>query len=113
MLSLAAKHGRYHNVMLLLDAGANINGQDSTGFSALHEAAVYNQFEVVLLLLERGADYKIEDDWGNRFTHTIVPKLQKKLLDEGSDAYRFLQEVMAFLESEGESLDAIAKSSEN
>jgi ankyrin repeat protein len=46
-------------VALLLDHGADINGVDNNGDTAMHGAA-YNQYpRVVNLLAERGADPKI------------------------------------------------------
>jgi ankyrin repeat protein len=44
---------------LLLDAGANVNGQGEDGFTALHTAAQNGDEELARLLLERGADAEL------------------------------------------------------
>jgi ankyrin repeat protein len=44
---------------MLLDRGANINGVDNNGDTAMHGAALNNYPRVVNLLAERGADPKI------------------------------------------------------
>jgi ankyrin repeat protein len=46
-------------VTMLLDRGANINGVDNNGDTAMHGAALNNYPRVVNLLAERGADPKI------------------------------------------------------
>jgi ankyrin repeat protein len=46
-------------VTLLLDRGADVNGVDATGDTAMHGAAAANYPRVVNLLSERGADPKI------------------------------------------------------
>jgi ankyrin repeat protein len=51
---------------LLLDAGADVNGQGEGGFTALHAAAQNDDEELVELLLERGADPGIANDEGKR-----------------------------------------------
>jgi len=54
-LILAASSGDAETVKALLDAGADVNGEDLTGWTALHAGAFRGEMSVVSLLLERGA----------------------------------------------------------
>jgi ankyrin repeat protein len=54
-LSLAASSGDFETVKALLDAGADVNSEDLTGWTALHAGAFRGEMSVVSLLLERGA----------------------------------------------------------
>jgi len=55
-LSWAALYGDTEIVRLLLDRGANVNGQNKDGYRPLHSAAFLGHEQVIDLLLERGAD---------------------------------------------------------
>src|SRR5205814_159121 len=55
-LFLAASEGRLNAVRYLLDQGADMNALDSTGNSALTEAAYYGHVAVIKELLLRGAN---------------------------------------------------------
>lgn len=52
------------NLPLLINAGANLNHQDSDGETPLMTAAALNQYDAVYLLLKAGADYRIKDHFG-------------------------------------------------
>ncbi len=54
-LMVAAAHGYKDTMRALLDAGADLNAKDFTGWTALHAAAVNGDPEIVQLLLEHGA----------------------------------------------------------
>jgi ankyrin repeat protein len=54
-LMLAAAHGHSETVKALLDAGADVNAEDLTGWTALHAGAYKGDIPTVSLLLERGA----------------------------------------------------------
>ena len=54
-LIVAAAHGHTDTVQALLDAGADVNAEDFTGWTALHAAAFNGDPEIVQLLLEHGA----------------------------------------------------------
>jgi ankyrin repeat protein len=49
---------------VLLDAGADVNGQGAEGFTALHAAAHNGDVELTRELLARGADPALEDSRG-------------------------------------------------
>lgn len=55
-------------VHLLLDNGADIEGQDNRGRMALHLAAMSGNYEIVKLLLEKGANPTVV----NKFRRTDV-----------------------------------------
>jgi ankyrin repeat protein len=60
----AAGRGHYRRVRRLLDRGADIEGRDEDGVTALTAAAVLGQREVVEFLLDRGADIEARNWWG-------------------------------------------------
>jgi len=53
------------SLKLLLDAGGDINGQDSRGLTPLHEAARWGWNDVVTFLVEHGARLDAKDAKGN------------------------------------------------
>lgn len=55
-LTVAAKAGSAESVTLLLDAGAEVDGETSDGETALHVAAFFGDLDVVERLLAAGAD---------------------------------------------------------
>jgi len=54
-LMIAAAQGHADTVKVLLDAGADVNASDITGWTALHAAVYKGDKQTVALLLERGA----------------------------------------------------------
>jgi len=54
-LMVAAAHGHVNTVKALLNAGADVNAADFTGWTALHAAAYKGDKEIISLLLKRGA----------------------------------------------------------
>jgi ankyrin repeat protein len=55
----AAGQGRWANVRLLLDSGADINALSENGDTMAMEAAFVGEYDVLLKLLKAGADAKI------------------------------------------------------
>ncbi len=58
------RRGDTRHVRSLLDAGADANVKDESGWSALMWAAVRNQYTIAELLIERGADVNAKDSRG-------------------------------------------------
>jgi ankyrin repeat protein len=54
-LMLAASHGHAEIVQMLIEAGADVNARDFTGWTALHSAAYKGDPKIVSSLLEHGA----------------------------------------------------------
>ena len=54
-LIVASGSGHVETVAALLEAGADIDAQDMTGWTALHAAAFNGDYATVSLLVERGA----------------------------------------------------------
>jgi ankyrin repeat protein len=46
---------------MLIDAGANVNLQDTDGWAPLHVAAYYRQVKIVRMLIDAGAKKDIEN----------------------------------------------------
>ena len=61
-LEKAAEGGDVAMVRLLLDRGAEVNGEDLWGGTAIVDASVRGNADVVKLLIDRGADVNIDDD---------------------------------------------------
>jgi ankyrin repeat protein len=64
LLGLAAGKDFRDMMLLLLDNGADIEGQDNGGRTALHLAAMNGNDEIVKLLLEKGADPTVLNEFG-------------------------------------------------
>ena len=54
-LIVASGSGHVETVAALLEAGADIDAQDLTGWTALHAAAFHGDYATVSLLVQRGA----------------------------------------------------------
>jgi ankyrin repeat protein len=62
----AAFNGDLNKVIRCLNDGADINGKDGTGYTALHRAAVYGHDSVVDFLCSRKADMNIKTNVDDR-----------------------------------------------
>jgi ankyrin repeat protein len=49
---------------MLIDAGADLNIQDTAGLTALHRCARWNHPEIARMLIDAGADLNIQDTDG-------------------------------------------------
>ena len=74
---------------LLLDAGADVNVKDDSGWTPLYHAASEGHTEIAKLLLDAGADVNVKDDSGwTPLHHTAsggLTEIAKLLLDAGAD----------------------------
>lgn len=79
--------GRYANVKLLIEAGADLDHQEEKfGNSPLMQASQTANYDIVLMLLEAGADFRIPDKhgrdlikyWYRGRDENMVPKSQKE-----------------------------------
>lgn len=62
----AAIQGHAEIVTLLIDAGADVNAQDTEDhYTPLHDAARMNHANIVKLLLAAGADRSLKDKYGD------------------------------------------------
>jgi len=55
-LHIAAGHGHFDIVKILVENGANVNAKDLMGFTPLHSAIMGNHLAIVKFLIENGAD---------------------------------------------------------
>ena len=87
-LLVAASHGRFESVVLLLRAGANVNATDVWGNSALFKSASGNHIETARRLLEYGADANQANNCGaTPLQHAALcgyTDMAKLLLDGGA-----------------------------
>jgi ankyrin repeat protein len=65
-LTRAAEVGDLNEIIRCLNDGADINGKDGTGYTALHRAAVYGHDSVVDFLCSRKADMNIKTNVDDR-----------------------------------------------
>ncbi|KAL9080321.1 MAG: hypothetical protein Q9157_000908 [Trypethelium eluteriae] len=88
-LYLAAKHGYYEMVKLLLNKGADVNSQGGDYGNALEEAALEGHEQIVRLLLDKGADVNAQDKFsGNALIAASLKghgQIVRLLLDKGAD----------------------------
>jgi ankyrin repeat protein len=85
---------------LLLEAGADINSQDSRfGTTPVMSAAGRGDYELAYYLLEKGADYRIRNNAGE----TLASRVSKKIgfLRPGSEYEKWQIKVINWLESRG------------
>jgi ankyrin repeat protein len=81
-LGTAAFVGSVAMARLLLDAGADVNGQGEGGFTALHSAALHGNEELARLLLERGADPTVVSGDGRTPAELARDERVRRLLPE-------------------------------
>src|SRR5579884_790013 len=94
------KKGNIRRLKTILDAGADINGTDWQGHTALIKAASKRNKEMLLFLLEYGADVNIRtpkyhytallellypSKWGPAITEQRAVDMTRALLEKGAD----------------------------
>lgn len=83
LLITTAASGFYDGLKYLIDAGAALNHQDSTGNTALHMALLYENFECAKLLIDSSSDAYIENEEGLNsiaILNSIRFKLQSNII---------------------------------
>ena len=86
-LITAADKGYTHIVTILLDRGADVNGQDVFGFTALHLASGRGYTDIVTILLDRGAAVNGQNIFGFTPLYMAVPytDIATALLEHDAD----------------------------
>lgn len=86
-------------VIVLLNAGAEINGRDSLGRTPLLYTAFMGNFRMTQLLLERGADYSAKDNQGNDLA-TFISRWGKRVRS-GTPQASDMEKVVNWLKQRG------------
>ncbi|ESW23486.1 hypothetical protein PHAVU_004G051200 [Phaseolus vulgaris] len=68
-LCAAAKKGEVRTIQKLLEKGADLNGRDQHGWTALHRASFKGRMDVVKVLVERGVEVDAKDEEGYTALH--------------------------------------------
>ncbi len=88
-LHVAAWHGHWEPIEILIDNGADIDALEENGRSPLHLAVYNEKMEVIRLLLENEADPDIKDIEGNTALHWMVEEgnseIVRLLIEYGAD----------------------------
>lgn len=87
-LRRAASAGDTASVRQLIAEGADVNAQDSYGYTALISAAWKGHLDTVRLLLDAGADPNLETSYGATALSSAArhhPEIVRMLLDAGAD----------------------------
>lgn len=71
-LCAAARKGEVRTIHRLLETGANINGRDQNGWTALHRASFKGKIDAVRTLIENGIDVSARDEDGFTALHCAV-----------------------------------------
>ena len=72
IIHAAILNGRFANVRLLAEAGADIHARDGSLATPLHLAVGLSNYDIAHYLLERGADPMLEDRWG----YSVVDRIR-------------------------------------
>jgi uncharacterized protein len=85
----AAVFGKTEMAKVLIDAGVDLNFQNSDGSTALHTAAFFCRPEIVKLLLDKNVDETIKNKYGaTAYDNVALPFAQMK------DAYDMMGNVL-------------------
>lgn len=92
VLQEACRRGYTEVGLALIEAGADVNAQDSYGVSCLMFSAITGSNDLILGLIEKGADVNVQDNYGRSTlievltTENDIPlETYKALIDAGAD----------------------------
>lgn len=77
----AARWGDMRMLLLLLKAGADIDGKTNSNETALHKAARWNRREIAIALLKRGAKIEIKNGDGNKAADMTTEQWMKDIIN--------------------------------
>jgi ankyrin repeat protein len=84
-LAVAIDKKIYEQIEQLLDAGADVNKQSSSGLSLLHKAVMESDEKLVALLINKGAELEINDERDRTPLHmTRDAAVARILIDAGA-----------------------------
>ncbi len=121
ILMVAAKKGNEEIMKLLISKGADVNGKDKYGFTALIDAVIEGNAEIVKVLLNKGADVraKVTDGAFCRYDSMDFalqikkrnPEIFKALLNKGDYNDKELGTILFFAKEIGytEAVDILKK----
>jgi ankyrin repeat protein len=89
-------------LIILLNAGANINFKDSFGATPVMQAVYITRFDLVYELLNKGADYKIKNN-ANRDLMDEIART-RRLMNPKYEQAQWMGKVISWLESRGETV---------
>jgi ankyrin repeat protein len=89
-LHVAAEWGSVEIARMLIEAGADVNVQDTWGNKTpLHDAARTGRVEVAQMLIDAGADLDLQDEHGRTPLHVVAiygnVEIARMLIDAGAD----------------------------
>lgn len=96
ILYQAILHGRFQNVQLLVEAGANINHRDIGNKTPLVQAVSGNKYDIALFLLQNGADPTIRTAWGSD-VRSYIETFGDRGLRPRSSQHNYYLQVVEFL----------------
>ncbi|XP_050231391.1 protein VAPYRIN-like [Mercurialis annua] len=71
-LCVAARKGEVRTILKLIENGAQINGKDQHGWTALHRSSFKGKIEAVRTLIDKGIDVDAKDEDGYTALHCAV-----------------------------------------
>ena len=86
-------------LMILIEAGADIEARGHYGYTPLLAATNLDQFDIVFTLLEHGADYSVRSEYGRDLADLIA--LHRPLMNSDSEQWEWMLRVSSWLRDHG------------
>ncbi|HXA14523.1 MAG TPA: ankyrin repeat domain-containing protein [Opitutaceae bacterium] len=96
----AIMHNQIENARVLIEAGADINQQDSSRSSPIMTAASINNYDMVYLLLIKGANPLLKDRWGFDFAGEMK-RYGSRGIKPDSEEYQWYLKVVEEMKKRG------------